>query len=165
MVEVINMTKNFKRTWAVMGVSAIILLGAGCALFQTTTKPIPSTPLPPVVVAPADTILISIADTTTYCNGADMDSAGYRATITQEQKITLPKNQTVTDHVKSVIVAATTGMCKQALQQLAITVTNGVVHIPPIDGWAGMSIAMCSCTPQVETNALRIPGITSVVWE
>lgn len=94
-----------------------------------------------------------------------MDSAGYRATITQEQKISLPKNQTISEYVKSVIVAATTGSCKQILEPLAITVTNGVVRIPPIEGWAGVSITMCSCTPQVEVNALRIPGITSVVWE
>jgi len=38
-------------------------------------------------------------------------------------------------------------------------------YCPPIPGWAGICIAMCTCKPEVEVNLLRLPGISKVVWE
>jgi len=111
------------------------------------------------------TYLISKSDSTKYCNGADMDSAGYQKTIITERTTSTPElNTTVLQLIKSTINAATTGMCREALNQVNITENNGVVSIPPIEGWAGISIAMCSCKPQVEVNLLRLPGITKVLW-
>lgn len=109
--------------------------------------------------------LISKEDTTKYCNGVDMDSVGYQKTIiVKESTSTLEINPTKVQIIKAVINAATTGMCQSVLNQLDITENNGVVSIPPIDAWAGVSITMCSCKPQVETNLLQIPGITKVIW-
>ncbi len=110
------------------------------------------------------TYLISSEDTTKYCNGIDMKSDQYRQTITVPVTKTAPANLTQTELVKFVVNAATTGMCQTALGESNISVTNGVVQIPPLDGWAGISIALCSCRPQVEVNLLRLPGITSVNW-
>ncbi len=120
------------------------------------------------VAAPVTTLtyLSSTTDSTKYCNGVQMDSAGYKKTITVEHTTsTLENNPTPIQLVKETIHAATVGMCRTVLDQLAITVENGVVTIPPIDGWAGSSIVMCSCKPLVETNVLRIPGISSLVWQ
>ncbi len=112
------------------------------------------------------TYLSSTADSTTYCNGVQMDSAGYKKTITVGQTTsTLESNPTPIQLVKETIHAATAGMCRTVLDQLAITVENGVVTIPPIDGWAGSSITLCSCKPLVETNVLHIPGMTKVIWQ
>ncbi len=109
---------------------------------------------------------ISPQATTKYCNGVDMDSVGYQKTITTEKTTSTSEvNQTTLQTVKQVIDLATTGMCRTALNQSNITESNGIVTIPPIDGWAGISIAMCSCKPQVEVNLLRIPGTTKVVWQ
>ena len=95
-----------------------------------------------------------------------MDSAGYKKTITVEQTTsTLESSPTPIQLVKETIHAATAGTCRAVLDQLAITINNGVVTIPAIDGWAGSSIVMCSCKPLVETNVLRIPGISSIVWQ
>ena len=111
------------------------------------------------------TYLISKEDTTKYCNGVDMDSVGYQKTIiVKESTSTLEINPTKVQIIKAVINAATTGMCQSVLNQLDITENNGVVSIPSIDAWAGVSITMCSCKPQVETNLLQIPGITKVIW-
>lgn len=112
------------------------------------------------------TILVSDQDTTKFCNGADMDSAGYAKTITKEKYVTLPSaNQPTAELAKSIAVLATSGQCQEALKQLDFKVTGGTVHIPPIDAWAGVSIALCSCKPQVEVNLLRLPGINKVVWD
>jgi hypothetical protein len=111
------------------------------------------------------TYLISPADSTKYCNGVDMDSAGYQKTITTERTTSTPElNTTILQLIKATINAATTGMCREALNQTSITESNGVVTISPLEGWAGVSITMCSCKPQVEVNLLRLPGITKVVW-
>lgn len=118
--------------------------------------------------APTQTIsyLVSPEDSTKYCNGVDMNSAGYQKTITQEKTTsTSETNLTTLQTIKKTMSLATTGMCRTALDQLNVTESNGTVTIPPMEGWAGISIAMCSCKPQVEVNVLRIPGMTNVIWQ
>lgn len=112
------------------------------------------------------TYLISKEDRTKYCNGADMDSAGYKKTIIIEATTTTTEaDKTETELIKNTIIAATAGMCQNVMKQLDFKVASGTAYIPPIDGWAGMSIVMCSCKPEVEVNLLRIPGIIQVIWE
>lgn len=94
-----------------------------------------------------------------------MDSEGYRKTITGLRTTEIPPYQHTTEYAKSILLAATSGMCRQVIENSSLTLRNGELHIPPIDGWAGVSITMCSCKPQIEVNALRIPGITQVVWD
>lgn len=117
--------------------------------------------------APVRTIsyLVSPEDPTKYCNGADMDSAGFRKTITKEMSTsTKEADPSLSQLAAETIKAATTGTCREALGQVGIKVSNGVATIPPIEGWAGVSIALCSCKPLVEANLLRIPGISKVDW-
>jgi len=112
------------------------------------------------------TYLISEQDETLYCNGVDMDIEGYRKTITKEQTALVSKGDgTQVVLAKAILGLATKGNCRTALMQSTITISNGIVFIPALDGWAGVSIAMCSCTPQVEVNMLRLPGVTRVVWQ
>ncbi len=112
------------------------------------------------------TVLVSDEDATKYCNGAVMDSDGYRKTIIKIQPFApAPASVSQADRLRAVLAASTTGMCKTVMTGLDVTVKDGAAHIPPIEGWAGVSIVMCSCKPQVEVNLLRQPGITSVVWE
>jgi hypothetical protein len=112
------------------------------------------------------TYLVSKEETTKYCNGADMESDGYRKTINSEVVSGISSvGLSQTDLIKKVIALSTTGMCQQVLSGLDIKVVNGVVSIPPVDAWAGVSIVMCSCMPQAEVNLLRLSGITKVVWE
>jgi hypothetical protein len=120
------------------------------------------TSLPPVKTIP---YLISEEETTKYCNGVDMNSEGYQNTITVKKSTTTSDvNPTNLQIIKTVINSATSGMCKEAISQLNIKEDAGVVSIPPIDAWAGVSITMCSCKPQIEVNLLQIPGITKVIW-
>jgi hypothetical protein len=110
------------------------------------------------------TILVSNS-TQTFCDGSKMDSAGYRKTLTKEERVPLPANNgTPAGKAKAVAVAAG-GLCSGALKQVDFTVRDGVVRIAPIPGWAGIGIAMCTCKPEVEVNLLRLPGISKVVWE
>lgn len=119
----------------------------------------------PSSAAPS-TVLVSEADSTKYCNGADMDSDGYRKTITKEEPFTpAAPSASDADRIRAVLAASTSNMCKTVMTGLDVTIKDGVARIPPFGAWAGVSITMCSCKPQVEVNLLRLPGITSVVWE
>lgn len=129
---------------------------------SSTTSTQPSTPPTSTTI----TYLTSSANPATYCNGADMDSAGYQKTImTEVSTSTNLIHPTNIQIIKETIHAATSGMCREAMDRLDITQRNGVVYIPPIDAWAGSSIVMCHCKPEVEVNVRRIPGVTNVVWQ
>jgi len=122
----------------------------------------PSSPCPASTV----TYLVSAENPDKYCDGVNMDSEGFRKTITVEKTAQLPDaNSTEMQKIKSIINLATTGMCQTVLSQVDISVTDGTVYIPPLEGWAGMSITMCSCKPEVEVNLLNISGINKVVWQ
>jgi outer membrane murein-binding lipoprotein Lpp len=135
-------------------------------LMQKASTTTPQTPAKGKYV----TYLISKESTTKYCSGDVTDNSdAYRKTITTEVESNIPVANVAsgaiskTDLVKQIL--ALSANCGQAnLNSLDIKVVNGVVEIPPIDGWAGISITMCSCIPQVEVNLLHLPGITKVVW-
>jgi len=108
----------------------------------------------------------SNADKNKYCNGVEMESVAYQNTITELKTVssTLIK-PTEIEFIKSIILAATSGNCRDALAKTDISFKNGVVSIAPIDAWAGVSIAMCSCKPEVEVNLLSLPGVNQIIWE
>lgn len=111
------------------------------------------------------TYLTSTSETTAFCDGDNMDSEGYRASLTVAHTGTIAKaNPTAEEMIRAAINAATTGTCHTVMNQTSITEKDGVVAIAPIDAWAGVSITMCSCKPQVEVNILQIPGMEKVVW-
>ncbi|MEK7632603.1 MAG: Gmad2 immunoglobulin-like domain-containing protein [Patescibacteria group bacterium] len=111
------------------------------------------------------TYLTSPDETTAYCDGANMDTDGYRASLTIKHTGTIAKaNPTISEILRATIDAATTGMCHTVMSQTTFTEKDGVVTISPIDAWAGISISMCSCKPQVEVNILQIPGMKKVIW-
>jgi hypothetical protein len=119
------------------------------------------------VIAPEYTFtyLTSAAETTAYCDGENMDSAGYQASLTVKNTGTIAKsNPSTEEKIRATIDASTTGMCHTAMSQATFTEKDGVVTISPIDAWAGASIVMCSCKPQVEANILQVPGIKQVIW-
>ncbi|MCX6779276.1 MAG: hypothetical protein NTU97_03525, partial [Candidatus Magasanikbacteria bacterium] len=146
-----------KRLQPILLIVILLIVGGGVYLFFYNSVKDP--------LVSKITYLVSSVDSLKYCNGADMDSAGYQKTITVEKSTNLLEiNPTKAQLIKTVINAATTGMCQSAMDQLSIMENGGVVTIPPINAWAGVSITMCSCQPLVEVNLLKIPGITKVVW-
>ncbi len=112
------------------------------------------------------TYLISKEAVTKFCNGNQKDSAGYGKTITSKITTDIPKDTLILAQLaKQTVELATTEMCQAAIKKASFTIVNGEVKISPIEPWAGITITMCSCVPQVEVNLLRIPGVTKVTWE
>jgi hypothetical protein len=159
----------------------LFLLGIGVAstaACASTSQPVPAAPSAPSVTAtPPEappsataartiTVLVSAESPAVYCNGERMDSDAYRKTLTREKPVTLPPaGASDTEVVRAVLAVATEGMCQTVMTQLDYKNDRGTLHIPPFDAWAGVSIAMCHCQPEVEVNAVRIPGIERVVWD
>lgn len=115
--------------------------------------------------AKIDSYLVSAEDSVKYCNGADMDSDGYRQTINVVKPLTIIEaNSTLKQTIAAVINAATTGNCQRVASNFGLSSDASTVYIAPVDAWAGVSITMCSCQPQVEVNLLRLPGIKKVTW-
>jgi hypothetical protein len=112
-----------------LAIAATFLLGAGCVATPVLPTPTPtSTPtptptttpiLPPTTTTRTLTYLVSRVDTTKYCNGVDMDTAGYRKTITTQATTTTPPGDgSDTELVKTTFGLATTGMCQTVMKQL-----------------------------------------------
>jgi membrane-bound inhibitor of C-type lysozyme len=123
---------------------------------------------PAVPVSTSVEYMTSKADPDIFCNGADMDSEGYRKTITQAGETNVTRTDLVlADKVKAAIRAASGDRCKQVADKVVdgITIKNGVVYIPPVEGYAGVSIALCSCKPLYEVNAHLQEGVARVVWQ
>jgi len=114
------------------------------------------------------TYLISEEDETKYCNGsATDDSEAYRKTLNKEIVTDISADNLTQEELvreTTLLAVAGTEMCQTAIEPLVFKIVDGVVRIPPISGWAGLSVVMCSCKPRVEVNLLRIPGITKVMW-
>ncbi len=115
--------------------------------------------------AKINSYLISDEDASKYCNGAKMDSDGYRQTITTEKPLLLADGNYDLKQIATIVIkAATSGNCQQIASNLGISSDGATVYIAPVEAWAGISITMCSCQPQVEVNLLRLPGIKRVRW-
>lgn len=146
------------------GIGVVLAAGAfGAFMFVQTTK----APIEDATTSESTsfTYVTSASETTAYCDGTIMDSAGYRATLTEVHTGTVAKKQaSVEDVIRATLDVSTTGMCQTAMKQTQVRIADGVVTISPIEGWAGISISMCSCKPQVEVNLLRIAGVKQVVW-
>ena len=143
---------------------------AGCTVQTTITTPGTGQQATgqQVITQPTKTLtyLISTEAASKYCDGSNMDSAGYRKTITTQVATNISIDaMTTAELAKATVLAATTGQCQIALKQNNITVDGDTVYIAPIDGRAGISIAMCSCKPQIEVNLLQIPGIKKVIYK
>lgn len=146
-----------------------ILIISGCNLI-TAKQNQPQTNQTPAPSETTISFLISTEDKLKYCDGANMDSEGYRKTINKETIGFIPEtNLTREELIKKTILIANevSGLNfaqAQGQKENYIKIINDAAYIQPTDGYAGVSIALCSWQPFVEVNLLRFPEIKNVVW-
>ncbi|MDD5340847.1 MAG: hypothetical protein PHC97_00195 [Patescibacteria group bacterium] len=138
-------------------------LTAGCSLTPTNQNQ------PPVNQVSETTVsfLVSPDAYTKYCNGADMDSAGYKKSLTKLETQTVPGNLTTAEIAKEAVILASKESTLETItgnQPDFIKIVDDTAYIIPIEGWAGVSIFMCAWQPLVETNLLQFSEIKNVVW-
>lgn len=114
--------------------------------------------------------LVSTANATQYCNGVQMDSAGYQKTITQLKTSKISSTGLTQQQLLNAAITEASGPNNLVIENYKkqnkplITFKNGTATIGPIDGWAGVSIFMCSWKPLVETNLKRFKFVKKIVW-
>lgn len=107
-------------------------------------------------------------DKTKYCNGADMDSEGYKETLTKKVTVTAAGKLT-----GDVLINRTLNLAAQAAgfspnpaeTEDVVKVVNGTAEISPIEGWTGISIYLCAWKPFVEKNLEQFSEIQNIVWK
>ena len=129
---------------------------------------------PPVTIVQTGTEItyyLSNEDPLKYCNGADMDSEGFRKTITKKVVVTIPEtNLSQIELIRKTIALAQAdanlgfGFPQAQENPNYLKLEKGTVYVEPTDGWAGVSIALCNWQPFLEVNLLQIPGVKDVVW-
>ena len=159
-----------KKQFLIILAMAALSLSA-CA---QTTPAVNNQPAPTPVFSPASVetttlkFLVSTEDSLKFCDGGNMDSQGYRATIIKEvSKVLSEKYGNRQDLIVATIVQAS-----QASSMTFVTdsepdflkIIGDTAYLKPIDGWAGVSIFLCGWQPLVEVNLLRFPEIKKVEW-
>jgi hypothetical protein len=147
---------------------------SGCSLTPSATN----TNMTPVVIPTNQNInvpvtttisyLTSADDFTKYCNGGDMNGAGYKKSLTEVKTLTIPgTNLSQTELIKQTVIAASNAA---NLSDITLSdpnflkISGNTAYIEPIDGWAGVSIFLCAWQPLVEVNILQFPEIKKVEW-
>lgn len=142
--------------------ATVAVLLSGCNLFAKK-QTVPATPTETEI-----TYYLPTTDPEKFCNGADMDSEGFKKTITTETKtkIAVPisnKNQLI----KQTLIYATTKVpfsITNTVTESYLKIVGDTAYIQPIEGWAGVSIFLCYWKPFVEVNLLQFPEIKKVEW-
>lgn len=152
-------------TIAVLG--ALTLAGFGCS--KTNEQGIPA----PITVKPTTEIKYYISpdgpdNKLKYCNGADMDSAGYRQTLTKEVTTTVDGTLTGSElAMKTIQLAAEAeGLNSNNIadQTDFLKIVGDTAYVKPAEGWAGVSIFLCAWQPFVERNLEQFERIKSINW-
>jgi|GEM_PF-1914059 len=145
-----------------------LLTLSACNFLQPKTVPLPQNNN--VATGTSVSIVLPTEDRLKYCNGADMDSAGFKKTITQKETVTIPEtNLDPTQLANQMIVLAAqkadiTFPQSNENPLAYIKVINQTAYIEPTEGWAGVSIFLCAWQPFAEVNLLQLPGIQKVEW-
>ena len=141
----------------------LITTTTGCSLFQPNQ----------ISVEPTEntiSLLISTEDSLKYCNGADMDSEGFRKTITQKETATIPETNISPEQLANKMLVLAAQKADITFPQSNenplnyIKIRNQIAYIEPTEGWAGVSIFLCFWKPFVEVNLLQLPEIKKVEW-
>jgi len=148
--------------------AAIVLAGFGCAnLNKKETGRISQ-----VNVAPQTKMKFFVSPNgpeskLKYCNGAEMDSAGYKNSLTEEAQVHLSQKLSGIDLIKRTLdeAAAAEGFSPNlAADADYVKVVGDTAYLKPVDGWAGVSIFLCAWQPFVEKNLEQFSEIKKIEW-
>lgn len=103
----------------------------------------------------------------TFCNGADMDSVGFKTALTKKINTTVPGILTTEEKIKNTLsLAATANSFNNSYARIGeISYKNNVVSMGPADGWAGSSIFYCAWKPFVEKNLEQFLDVKEIIWD
>ena len=147
----------------------LLTLGAGCTS-NLTPGGTTTTPTPTTTSAATSTLVtyyVSNAQSVKYCNGADMDSTGYKQTVNQKVTSQVVGQLSTEEKIKQTLaaaVAASEFKDSPYTRVASTTFDSGTVTLYPGLGWAGSSIFMCAWQPFVEKQLEQFPEVKQIKW-
>jgi hypothetical protein len=154
----------------VIAVAVVFFEARKPAMSPQQSEPAEIAPLP---ATPATALLYySTAKKTDFCDGDNMDSAGYGKTIDKNVAFPLPQTlKTPEDKFLYLMNAGANYIGDEYscpgffVKDLQAKFRNGTAYLfNPGGGWAGVSIAMCTCEPFLDYNLSRSFGISKTSW-
>jgi hypothetical protein len=102
-----------------------------------------------------------------FCDGENMDSAGYKAALTKRIAKIVPGRLTTEEKIRTTLRLAVAGSGSFG-ENYALTANttfgNGIVTMHSASGWAGSSIFYCAWKPFVERNLEQFPEVKEIKW-
>ncbi len=147
-------------------IALLALFTAGCNLVPTTQNQTPVNH--PVITHSFVSFLVSPDVYTKYCDGVNMDSAGYRKSLTKlETQVVTGNLSTNAEIAKEAVILTSKAATLETMidnNPDFVRIIGDTAYMKPIDGWAGVSIFLCAWQPLVEINLLQFPEIKNVAW-
>lgn len=146
-------------------IALLALIAAGCNSVSTNANQAPVNQ--PVVTQTTVGFLVSPDVYTKYCDGANMDSAGYKKSLTKLETQVVQGNLSKAEIAKQAVILASKAANLTTIIDNGtdfVKIVGDTAYMKPIEGWAGVSIFMCAWQPLVETNLQQFPEIKQVIW-
>jgi hypothetical protein len=151
---------------------AVLLVASGCIFppTGTTSRPVMAVPVPASVGMTTISYFIPTGDKLKFCNGADMDSEGFGKTITERVEKqyygTFASDEALVNETLAAGADAA-GISPNLVRDSKnayIKLKDKTAYIAPTEGWAGVSIFLCSWKPFVQTNLKQFSFIEKIIW-
>ena len=164
---------NTKSLILLVVIVSIVTMVVSCSSFSTISET-SETVVAPVVLAESNDqqiityyLLNKPATNNTFCDGATMDSVGYKTALTKKITQTVPGTFTSEDKIKTTLGLAAEAQAFNAVytRTASTTFANGIVTMHSENGWAGSSIFYCAWKPFVEKNLAQFPEVKEIKWE
>jgi hypothetical protein len=112
------------------------------------------------------TYLVSKENPRLFCNGNQMNGAGFARTVTELQSARINSLFLSEESLLKLSVshASRATYAAHSYHLPKINLYHHVAYVEPLEGWSGVSIFLCSWKPLVEKNLLRYPFVERVVW-
>jgi hypothetical protein len=169
--------KKQKRSFNYI-VLAVTLISVAAIFIAAKKPPYPPKLNPLALVTPSvmspktASLYYSDAEKTNFCDGDNMDSAGYAKTIDKDVSLPLAEWIKTNESEFSYLLQAGSDYVGESyscpdsfVKDLQFKFRNNVAYVfNPGGGWAGISIAMCTCEPFLDYNLSRTFGMTKTTW-
>jgi len=150
-------------------IGSLLLAGFGCN--KPAVEPVADQAVPKIQTTEISYYISPNGpdDKLKYCNGADMDSEGYRKTLTKLVTTTVEgilSDEALINKTLNLAAQAAGFSPNPAENEDYLSLVGGAPSVKQLDGWAGVSIFLCAWQPFVERNLELLPKyIGNIPWK
>lgn len=162
-----------KKIIALIFLITVVTLISGCnanqvAINNQNTESLNTQPVIPETPKTTVTYFVSPNEYIKYCNGEDMDSAGYKKSITRKMSNLVEGDDLSLEQKAKIAINEASALANlgdiTSIDNNYLKISGNTAYLKPVEGWAGVSIFLCAWQPLVEVNLLQYPEIKKIIW-